>query len=403
VNKCGKFEKGATCQCDSACKKYGDCCPDIDKLCGKCKTNAECNDGNPCTINTCDPAKGCVNKAVTGTQVSTLAGDGTKGYLDGVGTKAKFQYPTGIGIDNNGTIYIADNYSHRIRKVALDGMVSTVAGSGVAGFANGKGTKAQFKHPNGLAVDSKGVVYIADYWNHQVRKVTADGTVSTFAGYCTSPPKCAEGNQNGPALKAMFRRVRGIAVALDGTVYLADGHNHQVRKINNGLVTLFAGSPLGWPNGKGYAEGKGSKAKFLHPTGLAVDKNGVVYVTTANHRLRKIQPDGTTSTLAGGIKGYADGKGTAAKFYNPIGVVLDGKGNAYIADSGNHRIRKVTPAGVVSTLVGGVAGYADGDPSKAKLTSPMYLAIDSVGVLYVTTNGHRIRKITVCGTALTSK
>ena len=197
--------------------------------------------------------------------------------------------------------------------------VSTLAGS-TQGYTDGTGTSAKFYNPTGVAVDGAGNVYVADLSNHRIRKITTSGVVSTLAGSGTS----------------------------------------------------------------GYTDGTGTSAQFNSPTGVAVDGAGNVYVADqGNHRIRKITTSGVVSTLAGSTSGYTDGTGTSAKFYNPSGVAVDGAGNVYVADQSNHRIRKITASGVVSTLAGSTYGYTDGTGTSAKFAYPFGVAVDGAGNVYV--------------------
>lgn len=183
---------------------------------------------------------------------------------------------------------------------------------------------------------------------------------------------------------------KGIAVDASGNLYVADDINHRVRKITPaGTVSTLAGSALG------SADGAGTAAQFNRPTGVALDASGNVYVADAkNHRIRKITPNGTVSTLAGSTEGFAEGTSTAARFSEPVGLAVDASGNVYVADSDNSRIRKITPDGTVSTLAGGSAGFADGTATTARFRSPSGVAVDAAGIVYVADRqNHSIRKI----------
>jgi sugar lactone lactonase YvrE len=324
----------------------------------------------------------------TAATVSTYAGDGTSGFNDGATSSARFNSPLGVAVDSSGNVYVGDASNHRIRKITSAGVVSTFAGSGTAGFNDGATSSAQFNNPRGVAVDSSGNVYVGDFSNHRIRKITSGGVVSTLAGDGTS------GFNDGATSSAKFDSPFGVAVDSSGNVYVADYGNHRIRVITPaGVVSTFAGDGT-----FGFNDGATSSAQFKYPYGVAVDSSGNVYVADSNnHRIRKITSGGVVSTLAGdGTAGYLDGTGTAARFNLPSGVAVDSSGNVYVAEFFNHRIRKITSGGVVSTLAGdGTAGFNDGATSSAKFDSPFGVAVDSSGNVYVADrNNNRIRKIT---------
>jgi VCBS repeat-containing protein len=268
--------------------------------------------------------------------VTTLAGSGTAGFNDGTGMGAQFNLPVGVAVDSSGNVYVADSSNHRIRKIDSDGVVSTLAGSGTAGSVDGTGTAAQFNSPWGVAVDSSGNVYVVDRVNFNIRKITPGGVVTTLAGYANR-----KGKDDGTGTEALFDAPTGAAVDSSGNVYVADTLNHNIRKITPaGVVSTFAGSGTA-----GSADGTGTAAQFHYPCGVAVDSSGNVYVADMeNHNIRKITPAGVVSTFAGsGTSGYGDGTSTAAQFNNPTGVAVDSAGNVYVADSKNYRIRKIIP------------------------------------------------------------
>uniref|UniRef100_UPI003743F19A hypothetical protein n=1 Tax=Psychroflexus aurantiacus TaxID=2709310 RepID=UPI003743F19A len=228
-----------------------------------------------------------------------------------------------------------------------------------SGFADGTGRSAQFSKPYGVAVDASGTVYVADYNNHRIRKTTPAGVVSTLAG-------STQGFADGTGSSAQFSKPYGVAVDASGNVYVADFNNHRIRKTTPaGVVSTLAGST------SGFADGTGSSAQFSKPYGVAVDASGNVYVADFNnHRIRKTTPAGVVSTLAGSTQGFADGTGSSAQFNYPIGVAVDASGTVYVADANNHRIRKITPAGAVSTLAGSTYGFADGTGISAQFANP---------------------------------
>ena len=264
--------------------------------------------------------------------------------------------------------------------------VGTLAG-GDFGFADGTGSNAQFGFPVGVAIDAAGNVYVAERSNHKIRKITPDGVTTTLAG-------SVRGFANGPGDVAQFDHPFGIAVDASGNVYVAEQINERIRKITpDGMVSTFAGGT------RGFADGVGSNAQFDSPSGLAIDASGNLYVADAdNHRIRKITPDATVSTLAGSTQGYTDGPGATAQFLIPIGVAVDGSGNVYVAERGGHKIRKVTPSGVVSTLAGSIQGMDDGPAANALFNIPLGVASDVAGNVYVADwKNHRIRKISSQG------
>lgn len=317
--------------------------------------------------------------------VSTFAGTGSQGNVNGTSTTASFNYPYGVAVDGSGNVFVADHVGSMIRKITPTGVVSTLAGSGF-GFTNDTGTAASFRALEGIAVDSSGNVFVADWGNSAIRKITPSGVVSTFAG------GASRGFNNGTGTAASFNEPIGIAVDSSGNVYVADSWNHAIRKITSaGIVSTFAGGSYGFANGIGTA------ASFAYPYGVTVDNGGNVYVADrSNNAIRKISPTGVVSTLAGsGSSGFVNGTGTAASFSYPTGVTVDSSGNVYVADKDNHSIRKITPAGGVSTFAGGNSyGFSNGTGSVARFHSPYTVTMDSSGNLYVADSGnHMIRKI----------
>ena len=335
---------------------------------------------------------------------------------DGAGSEARFAGPSGVVADSTGTVYVADAHNNTIRKVTPAGVVTTLAGLAGpdgSGSADGTGSAARFYGPSGVAMDSAGNVYVADSYNNTIRKVTLAGVVMTLAGLA-GPNGSGSGSADGTGSAAQFNGPSGVAVDSAGNAYVADTGNHTIRKVTPaGVVTTLAGLA----GSDGSADGTGSEARFYGPSGVAMDSTGNGYVAdTENHTIRKVTPAGVVTTLAGltqpnpdGLGGFvggsADGTGSAARFHYPYGVAVDSAGNVYVADAGNHTIRKVTATGVVTTLGGlaGSFGSVDGTGSAARFGSyptccgyppgPYGVAVDGAGNVYVAdTLNNTIRK-----------
>jgi sugar lactone lactonase YvrE len=373
-----------------------------------------------------DTGNQTIGKITPGGLVTTLAGSPFQtGNDDGVGSVARFgaggvgafanHGPYGVAADCAGNVYVGDTYNHTIRKITPAAVVTTLAGSAGYGSANGIGSAARFNQPWAVAVDSAGNVYVGDFNNYTIRKISPAGVVATLAG---SAGQYGSADGTGSAARFGFvvptgggglpEGASGVAVDSAGNVYVADTGNHTIRKITAaGVVTTLAGSA----GQSGSDDGAVGAARFFSPTGVAVDSAGNVYVADSdNHTIRKITPDGVVTTLAGsaGQGGSADGIGSAARFgsgvfsvpVSPNGVVLDSAGNVYVADSDNHTIRKITPAGtnwIVTTFAGKAeeAGAVDGTASVARFNYPNGMTVDNAGNVYVADSGNRtIRKIT---------
>jgi NHL repeat len=326
--------------------------------------------------------------------VNTLAGNGIAGLVNGNKDTAEFNSPFAVASDAKGNVYVADQGNNCIRKIFDGVIVSTLAGSGVAGFADGTGTAAQFNGPQGVAVDRGGYIYVTDAGNNCIRMITPDGVVTTLTSL--SPYLRQEGYADGPAASAQFAWPIGIAVDKQGNIFVADNANEVIRKITtSGNVITIAGSP----GNSGFADGLTSSARFDNPQGLAVDFLGNVYVADVNNnRIRKITPYGKVTTLAGNsMVGHTDGIGTAATFAGPTGVATDYYGNIYVADATGQCIRKITPNQVVSTLAGStltIQGYVDGPGNLARFAFPTGIATDPEGEIFVADNiNNRIRRI----------
>jgi RHS repeat-associated protein len=334
--------------------------------------------------------------AVNG-QTSTLAGSGTAGYADGTGSAASFNVPVGIAEDASGNLYVADALNYRIRKITPAGVVSTFAGSGTRGHADGTGTAAMFMQPYGLAIDGSGNLYVADEIDNCIRKITPAGVVTTVAGNGTA------GYVDGAAASAEFSLPSGVAVDASGNIYVADQNNNMIRKISTtGTVSTFAGSGTA-----GSANGTGTAASFYHPFDLKFDRQGNLFVTDwSNHLIRKITSAGVVTTFAGnGTYGHVDGTGTAAELYFPTALAIDAGNNIYFADELNNMVRQATSSGVVTTIAGtGANGSANGAGNMAAFYNPCGITVDSLG--YVSLTDYRnelIRKVAVRPFVLTAQ
>jgi uncharacterized repeat protein (TIGR01451 family) len=344
-----------------------------------------------------------IRKITSSGVVTTLAGTaGIAGSADGTGGAARFNSPNGLTVIGT-TIYVADTWNMTIRKVTSAGVVTTFAGAaGVYGSANGTGSVARFKYPCGVLASSTGIIYVADSGNNEIRKITPARAVTTFAGSATTDGG-GIGSSDGSGRTARFYYPNGVSVS-GTTVYVADTYNSTIRKTtSNGVVTTFAGTA----GVAGSADGTGNAAQFHYPHGVAADKAGNFYVAdSSNSTIRKITSAGVVTTLAGtaGVIGSADGTGSAAQFYYPFAVAVDGNGNVYVADTNNYTVRKITPAGVVTTLAGlaGNHDYRDGTGSNAGFGNLFGIAADSTGNVYVADNTYStIRKITAAGVVTT--
>lgn len=299
-----------------------------------------------------DTVNQAIRKITPGGAVTTLAGlAGSAGTADGTGVAARFNNPYGIAVDPAAALHVADASNHALRSVTPAAAVSTPAGlAGSAGADNGTGAAARFSSPLGVAVDPAGNRYVADSANNTIRMVTPAGEVTTIAGTAG-----VAGSADGTGAAASFNSPRGIARDTGGNLYVADFNNYTIRKIApGGVVTTFAGT-AGAPITVGNGDGTGNAARFAGPWGLAIDSAGNLYVAESNgSTIRKITPAGVVTTFAGnlGNPGAADGTGTAAQFRAPAGVATDADDNIYVADTFNCTIRKITPAAVVTTVAG---------------------------------------------------
>lgn len=331
--------------------------------------------------------------------ITTIAGNGAAGYNgDGVaGTAASLYSSYQVTTDKNGNVYIADYANHRVRKVDINGIITTVAGNGIGGYSGdgGVATAASMYYPEGVAVDTAGNLFIADNGNSVIRKVTPAGIISTIAG----DHSLGFGGDGGPATSAQFYNPGGICLDAVGNLYVADIHNNRVRKITKaGIISTIAGNgPAGY-SGDGV---QATASSLNYPNGVAVDAAGNVYIADIyNQRIRKVNTSGIISTVVGnGVGGYnGDGiAATTAQLYSPGGVVIDASGNLFVADFSNNRIRKVDVNGIITTIAGtGTAGFAGdgGTAVTAQLNGPLQLALDASGNIYISDRqNNRVRKI----------
>jgi len=353
--------------------------------------------------------------------ITTIAGNGTAGYSGdgGAAANAQITSPYGIATDSNGNIYFAAHLNHRIRKVDNNGIISTIAGTGVYGHSGdgGLAVNAQMKYPLGVATDKSGNLYFADYDDGTIRKVNiSTGIISTVAGI---PGSAGYSGDGGPAINAKLYFPHGVNVDSVGNLYISDSWNYAVRKVDSttGIITTIAG---GKPGNSGDG-GTATNAQLCSPESVVIDSNGNLYIAESSMymscgstRIRKINSSGIISTVAGDCVGGFSGDGgpaVNAQMNQPMGMALDSNGNLYIADYFNHRIRKVDSSGNISTVAGsgnygvhtnGGFGGDGGVATSALLATPRSVALDSNGNLYIADYGnHRIRKVTFAPTCIT--
>jgi len=326
--------------------------------------------------------------------VTTLAGSGSELFADGLGTLASFKWAMGVAVNNTGFVYLTDIYTNRIRTISPVGLVTTKAGSWNYTCTDGFGKSASFNYPIGLAIDSTGYAYVADSGNLRIRMISPIGWVTTLAG--SGVAKYAD----GMGTRASFTYPEGVAVDTMGYVYVIDIFSHRIRKISpSGLVSTLAGSGKDL-----YADGIGTFASFSFPYGIIVDSSGNIFIAdTLSQRIRLISPTGFVTTFAGsGHKAYADGFGTFASFTSPFDMTMDSSGYLYVADTDNNRIRMISPTGCVTTVAGsGNSSYADGLGTRASFMHPNGVALNSLGDLFVA-DFRKMRKISLTGPPLKS-
>jgi len=327
--------------------------------------------------------------------VGTFAGQrNTSGFEDGPGDEATFSNPHGIAISPQGNIYLSDRFNHTIRKITPEGLVSTLAGNpGTIGDAEGLGSESLFYEPWGICVDANENVFVADTRNNKIKKISPEGIVSTYAGTGNY------GTTNGPANASTFGLPVGIESDGAGRLYVADHGTHIIRKIDqDGTVSILAGIPYT----TGDNDGPGNSATFNKPYGLTIDIAGNILVADEwNHKIRRISPDGLVTTVAGtGEAGSQDGIGTTARFNYPWDVTVDSAGVIYVADGLNHAIRKIIPEGAieVETIAGelGVIGNQDGIGTTARFSGATGIAFSPLSreLFVADAYNNLIRKVT---------
>lgn len=339
---------------------------------------------------------------ITAQIITTIAGDGDAGYSgDGAAaTAAELNHPINITFDHSGNLFIADQNNHAIRKVTPSGIISVVAGNGSLGFTgdNGPAIAAQLNYPAGISFNTSGDLFIADQYNNVIRKVNSSGIISTVAGG-------GIGGDGGPATDARLVLPAGITMDRFDNLYIAEYGNNRVRKVDaSGTITTVAGIfiHLGYSGDDGPA----TAAELCEPNDVAINVAGnLLIVDKNNNSIRQVSASGTITTIAGhfssciefGSYGGDGAAATAAHLNGPMGVVADVSGNIYIADQANAVIRKINTSGIISTIAGNnIHGYSgdNGIATSAQLRSPIGLAMDSLGNLYVADQyNNRVRKI----------
>ena len=348
-----------------------------------------------------------VPASAAGGTIGTVAGTGVSGYTGdgGPATAAELSLPAGVAVDGAGDIFIADAGNNAIRKISTNGTISSVAGTGAAGFSGdgGPATAARLSNPTDVVVDGAGDLFIADYGNHRIRKVSPSGRISTFAGTGAN----GYSGDGGPALQAGLSNPVGEALDTSGDLLFADYGNHTVRKVDTaGVISTVAGTGTAGYSGDG---GSASAAQLRSPAEVVANGATVLISDAGNARVRSVSATGVISTIAGtGTSGYSGdgGPATAAKLAYPAGLARDSSGNVFIADFTGNTIREIVPSGLISTVAGtGIAGYSgdSGPAAAAQLNGPSRVNLDAAGNFYISDyNNHRIRKVTALGAAATA-
>ena len=347
-----------------------------------------------------------VRKIDTAGVITTVAGSGEPGVGGdgGPATEAQLGAASGLAVDAAGNLYIADVEHHRVRRVDPNGIITTVAGTGRGGYDgdNVPAVDARLLHPRGIAVDQTGNLYIADAFNHRVRRVDPMGIITTVVGL----GEWGQEGDHGHADEAALRQPTVVAVDAFDNLYIADGLGHRVRKVDStGTITNLAGLGEWGFDGDG---GPAVSARLSIPRGVAVDGYGNVYITNQeDNRVRMVNPSGVITTVAGALEaGFSGDGGLAirARFDTPRGLVADSLGNLYIADRGNHRVRMINPAGVITTVAGSGQFASDGDggpATAAAVGTPTDVEVDAFGNLYIAQSFGVVRKVDPAGVITT--
>lgn len=316
----------------------------------------------------------------------TTIAGSTSGYADGTGSQAKFGDSYGVDFDSQGNLFIADHINRRVRKMTPEGVVTTLAGNGNSSSTNGTGTGASFTSAVGLTVDPSDNVFMNEHWSYKLRKITPAGVVTTFAGGTA-------GDQDGTGAGARFGALWGLASDASGNIYATDITYQKIRKFTpTGVMTTLAGST------SGYQDGNGTNAKFNQPYDIDIDSSGNLYVAdTSNHRIRKIAPNGDVTTFAGsGTPGNQDGRGTAATFSSPYGLTILTTGDILVGQL-NGYMRLISKTGDVATVAGALNQFAsvDGRGDAARIGMTLYLATGPGGeAAYFDLSSYKIRFVT---------
>ncbi len=349
------------------------------------------------TFNSCSQSKPLATAHPSQYEYTTIAGS-EAGHLDGPGNKALLYSPEGITVDSKGNLFVTEYRTSIVRKISPDGTVSVLAGKAMElGDTDAKGAAARFSRPHGLVAVGDSVMYVCDMKNFTIRKVLYDGTVTTFAGISGE-----EGSLDGYRTKSTFSQTEAIAVNSKGDLFVADSYNFTIRKISaNGMVSTLAGVA----KKPGYADGTGADALFNKPLGIAIDGNDNIYIADCDYDgegggnclIRKITPGGKVTTFAGIPKspGHKDGNRKKAQFDRPVGITVTSDGIIYLADTEADLIRKIDKKGNVTTIGGTYLEekFADGMGSEARFADPQSIVVDKNGILYIAdTFNNRIRK-----------